>query len=291
MSGTTKTVAERLRDYAEGCPGFCGEFRKLTMGVRGCEDLTCTECRQQMLHALADAIEAEQAELRKQSGVDVNALKFCADHLDKIEHGDIADTIRAAFEGETYELFKQAPQLPEGIEWPRFEDGELVKFGHHIAQRLENPKDQTRELNGGVRSFTFAVDCLSVSDGKEELCFLYGEPVERPEPEVLDADGVPIKVGDTVWYISGGNAKTVKRIVDGFVEVEESIARLFPEQLTHHKPDTHGDIEDDATLPPKEYCSRYHLLGADGAYLDDAEAIEAMCKHLIERTRKLMGGE
>ena len=40
-----------------------------------------------------------------------------------------------------------------------------------------------------------------------------GERVKRPAPEVLDADGVPIEVGDTVWAVYGERRKHVVKAV------------------------------------------------------------------------------
>ena len=222
----------------------------------------------------------------------------------KITYGIIADTIEQALNQ------SKSTGLPEGVEWPRFEDGELVKFGNHICQQLENPKGETLELEGGVRSFTFAIDFVSVSDGKNELCFLYGEPIKRPEPEVLDADGVPIKVGDTVWYVDHeGNC--IERIVDRF-ETRSDLERVMvfftnglfmhPEELTHRKPDTLEAIEADAAKDPCAYfngrtpdkCADCKLHADDDGFDFDvqfAECRTAMARDLLARQRKLMGGE
>lgn len=236
MSGT-KTVAERLRRGSFNSSISFDCHLRDALGMRCPTGINCKACRMEIVNALADMIEAEQAER----------------------------------------------QLPEGIEWPRFEDGELVRIGDAFQHNGET-KEITRVLFYETRTWLRA---------KTETCYreyeyLPNKPLKRPELEVLDADGVPIKVGDTVWYIRGGNAKTVKRIVDGFVEVEESIARLFPEQLTHRRPDTQKAINDDATMPPWRYC---HEVLKIAETQDEAEMVEAMCKDLLARQRKLMGGE
>lgn len=119
--------------------------------------------------------------------------------------------------------------LPDGIEWPRFEDGRLVKFG-----------DRYVNANGNASEVGF-------------MCI-------KPE-------GFKIGHGQTKnkWQKWG-----------------EPVKRL--------EPDTQEEIDDDATLPPLEYCNRRNLLGVDSAYFDEAEAIEAMCKDLLERQRKLLIG-
>lgn len=98
--------------------------------------------------------------------------------------------------------------LPEGIEWPRFEDGKLVKAGDEV----EWDGDVMR-----VGAFWFHREewGLSVSCPGVDGTFHgeYGERVKRPTPKVLDADGVPIEVGDVVYFALGrGRAYTVERI-------------------------------------------------------------------------------
>lgn len=254
MTGT-KTVAERLRNAEGLCAthGLCLVVLYAIGGEAICP-LTgsCEECKKGILRALAHQIEAEQAHA-------------------------VSKEPRGA-----------EPQLPAGIEWPRFPDGELVKFGQHIAQQLENPKDLTRELNGVVRSFTFAVDYLSVSDGKDELCFLYGEPLKRPEPEVLDADGVPIKEGDTVYHEDEGEC-VVERIYrqngDTLLDLDVcgaswNTANVKPAEVTHRKPDTQEAINQDAAL-----------LVSESFFDQRRDEFEDRVFDLLKRQRKLLGGD
>lgn len=111
-------------------------------------------------------------------------------------YGIIADAIEQSLEQ------SESSRLPEGIEWPRFEDGELVKFGDKLVTK-----------SGSVDE----LDCIHFYDDELFLSITdsikYGEPIKRPKPEVLDADGVPIKVGDTVYSERFGYWKgTVKSI-------------------------------------------------------------------------------
>lgn len=77
--------------------------------------------------------------------------------------------------------------------------------------------------------------------------------VKRPDPEVLDADGVPIKVGDHVWWKDGREfvITAVNRGVD--TEAVEpapgmcsSHVNFEPKEFTHKQPDSLERIEKDA---------------------------------------------
>lgn len=88
------------------------------------------------------------------------------------------------------------------------------------------------------------------------------ERLKRPEPEALDADGVPIHKGDTVWckkrvfsddcmceVVSvGRDSVMVKRSLGGANDV-----RIEPKYLTHKQPDSLERIEDDAKKITNDY--------------------------------------
>lgn len=106
---------------------------------------------------------------------------------------------------------------------------------------------------------------------------------QRP---VLDADGVPIKVGDTVRDTETGCVRTVRAVNDNeTVEFDGCENRgWFGKFLTHTKPeppDSWERIEEDATLPPREYYARY--VGHDVGLKDDEEVNGAFGKSLVRR--------
>ena len=344
-------IVERLRNAATEEHFFECECFPFFLG-KTCQDFdSCRDCAIAVFNDIADAIEAEQAERHHDvdADVDVDTLLKVANSIEyeaqrKTGVSIIPATqlslwvgyIRDAVKGATFEQAK--PQLPDGIEWPRFEDGELVKFGDAVdtdGPTINHVSTITIYENGRFRMHGTSANSTS-DESIGEWCFRYGEPVKRPEPEVLDADGVPIKVGDivygtgreehrysvvnpahpegegrfmvkcedlnecefcfcdpsmlthhapvrdadgvpikvgdTVYWTKGGNAKTVKRIVDGFVEIEDSIARIFPEQLTHRKPDTLEDVV-------SEMIADWY--GDEAIDLPD----------YFDRLRKLLGGE
>lgn len=124
--------------------------------------------------------------------------------------------------------------------WPRYEDGEPVWFGDGAAVNVGNIAIEAIEFTDG---------CAYVKDG---ACGDYNtlvqvfKHVKRPAPEVLDADGVPIKVGDTVYELETGEEYKVERVFSGAPDpdfpdhaircnkVADHIMHVFkPDQLTH----------------------------------------------------------
>lgn len=134
--------------------------------------------------------------------------------------------------------------LPEGMEWPRFEDGELVRIGDEVE--FEGKTMRVCEVALYADSWALWCDCEDMSG---RLHGSYGERVNRPAPEVLDADGVPIKVGDVVYFVADKDdgALTVecidvsgeKPVVDLVYSDERGTWHLVdPEKLTHERPDS-----------------------------------------------------
>lgn len=135
--------------------------------------------------------------------------------------------------------------LPEGVEWPRFEDGEMVKFGDEV----EFEGEAAKVLNVAFSVVRFSLGVGTATTSGRVYGFL-GEPAKRPAPKVLDADGVPIKVGDTVWATYNGCKHIVMAVCsdgslhpemvtdDGcMVEYEEGLWD-FAKKVTHEQPDS-----------------------------------------------------
>lgn len=146
--------------------------------------------------------------------------------VDPIDYEDTLELLEAAKDA------VGARFMPEGTEWPRFEDGEPVRIGDVVSD-VE------------VRSVVFRDDGILLSDCMSVpgwgTWHSYKEPIKRPA--VLAADGEPLEVGQTVWHVSNGiqfsvvglpksgEYRAVKlRLDDG------AFTGLDPDQLTHQRP-------------------------------------------------------
>lgn len=175
--------------------------------------------------------------------------------------------------------------LPEGVEWPRFEDGELVKVGDTVG----SDEPFTAE------EIAFESDRWLVKASSRSACGYFhghfGEPVKRPTNKVLGADGAPIEVGDTVYFAGGrGRAYTVERTDanggDHSVDLVEAkdgypMYSVNPENLTHERPDSWERIEEDAKLAPRAY------LEARGMNPEKTERVASMMADLVCRAKAL----
>lgn len=134
--------------------------------------------------------------------------------------------------------------LPDGMEWPRFEDGGLVKVGDEVEFMDETMS--VYSVTFGEADWSLWCACEGIDGRLSGSC---GERVKRPAPKVLDADGVPIKVGDTVYFIADKDdgALTVecidvsgeKPVVDLVYSDERGTWHLVDhEKLTHERPDS-----------------------------------------------------
>ena len=181
--------------------------------------------------------------------------------------------------------------LPEGVEWPRFEDGELVKVGDEVEWDGE-------VMRVGAVWFHREGWGLSVSCPGVDGTFHgeYGERVKRPTPKVLDADGAPIEVGDTVYLRSNGREGKVVGFYEdkGETWVGETWVSVSYElgsdrmtvntegkALTHERPDSWERIEEDAKLAPRDYLEKR------GMNPEKTESIASMMADLVRRAKAL----
>lgn len=212
-----------------------------------------------------------------------------------------------------------------GYDWPEPRDGE--KFRDYLHRCfLPRPRFEDGEVVG-VREYEDIQGYCVYDDGEffvttpnRSIDYAAGERVERPATEALGADGKPIVEGETVWLdeahsrcagsygFEDGNKYSLCGIerqemltvegahieIDGreYVRVCTCGAWCHASWLTHTPPDTQQRIDDDATLPPREYYAEH--IGHDVGLKDDEEVAVAMVLDLLRRQRELdarKGGE
>ncbi len=117
---------------------------------------------------------------------------------------------------------------------PRFPDGEPVHLGCPVC-------------GGVVGGFSVWDDGSFALYSEDGDVLQEGEPgdfAKRPELKALDADGVEVKVGDTVWRITDGLEVVVTGLERvGFVD-QKGLC-LNPKCYTHREPDSLEKLRDD----------------------------------------------
>ena len=152
-----------------------------------------------------------------------------------------------------------------------------------------------------VCDVTFYADGWTLWCDREDMSGrLYGsfdERVERPAPEVLDADGVPIKVGDTVWATYDGCKHVVKAVCsdgsicpsmlseDGFMVKYEEGGWDFAKKVTHERPDSWARLSNDTKMGAVVYADR--ILGVDIRVTTTEEDYEAFARDIVRRAKAL----
>lgn len=197
-------------------------------------------------------------------------------------------------------------QLLDGIEWPKFSDGKLVKIGSAIYLPDLGVVDKVSSIRFGAS--------LVVIETEERHFFQapYGLTIKRPP--VLDKDGIEIKVGDTVWQEADGTKLRViyfghKEDGERMVGVERisgpvDWAECRCGSLTHIEPDSWEKLREDARKLYQDYwgcgdsiCAecqavidgsspldRYHV-----ANCNSAQKLDIL--HRAEKLARVMGDE
>lgn len=185
---------------------------------------------------------------------------------------------------------------------PRFEDGEYVWFGDVVkVPTCGAIPAEAIEFTAGK------VQVKDAEDGDWNTSMRAVQPLKRPAPKVLDADGVEIKVGDTVYGI--GRNQHLYEIIDPH-HIDPEVGEAFsvrcydrdesaechcrPELLTHTLPDSWGLLEKDASKEPCFYFGFGDKTCDDGAgcpanKLGNCSKLKA--KDIIRRAKALAGVE
>lgn len=273
------TVSEQLRWAANGEPynGIdeniwtypTGKIRALAEAVTG-EWPSDNE----IFSIVADKIDAELAQARR-SGLERAAKSWAK-----------ANGWPDFREGEDFGAWLERCTYKKPVD----DCNEPVQFGddielHYSGGGVDKGLFQEVAINKGPVSI---LSFVGVSHARDYRYDSECDVLKRPAPEALGADGLPIKVGETVWSIHGIHEGIVKALNVNMAHVEWSDGRWSPsilcDKLTHTPPDTQEKIGNDATMPPAEYCA---VRGIDlGDDPDMATATEAMVRDLLRRQRE-----
>lgn len=241
---TTGAIIGALARNDGGCPSviIARSVGRLDECVSSCLDVrSCPTCKDEWFGHLIDMIEREKA-----AAASAAMERTMAEHMREWAEDN---GLPAFHDGESFKAWIDRCFLPR----PLYESGEPVQFGDRYVQHATNRLDT-------VSSITYSQgDGLYVrinGGGRCDASQRY-----RRELPVLDADGVPIKVGDIVYLADDDGS--VEFMVEGLPKPDAYQAvQVFsgnlhtsydPPRLTHKRPDTQESIEMDALLPAIQY--------------------------------------
>ena len=261
MTDNKESISAKLRRWADiGKHSFPFEAALREFEI---EETSGWNDLRELLRRIADEVDAEKREITERYAR--QSWMNPADAIAKLATGEI-----------------EWSELEEAIDHyylprPLFEDGEPAQFGDSV----NDDNDEARI----VRELAYCEDgtIILLDHNPETICETRADiPVKRPQPEVLDADGVPIVVGDKVWILPGKHCETFplcgyKAGVEYTVSENENAihkesGRICitgrdciygyprPEQVTHREPDTQERIDEDAIKAMEAYwgCMSSH---------------------------------
>ena len=186
--------------------------------------------------------------------------------------------------------------MPEGMKWPRFEDGEPVRVGDEFSVTVHD-EDGDFERSMTADSISFGEHGIIVCDPRHLVRLLSGERVRRPA--VLASDGEPLREGEHVYHVETGAELVVKELpkpgayqaVVVFAPPASHLTSFDPDRLTHERPvaDSWERLEEDATIEPHAYCAVNGLYGAQDENDAALPASEMMARDIVRRARALAG--
>ena len=186
---------------------------------------------------------------------------------------------------------KGSGSLPWGVEWPTV-DGKPVMPGDVLWD-----SDGTRRRVTEVRFWREG--CYVVMDDRSEWGGLVMDReyarTEPPKP-VLDRDGVPIEVGDTVYNVAGIGREVAgfdtaggKTKVLGIHRNTGTTMWCDPEDLTHEAPDSWRRLEEDAGKGACEYFGSEHCECGGCPHDMDPDCNAVMALDIVRRAKALAG--
>ena len=219
---------------------------------------------------IAGQIEREQAEavawVREHGGLE--PIKSSLSALELLAEGIEIDTGLAFYDESPKERCValrnevKSRLMPEGMEWPRTDDGKPVKIGDELIDDED------------VHGWRLVDSIIFTNDGDGYLVVLEnvrgatdsyspGERVKRPAPKVLDADGVEIREKCDVWWICEGDER-------GVHAERLRVETIGPNGLIECSPYNGGTW---VKLEPSELYVNKPVLAADGKPLREGETV------------------
>lgn len=242
----TEPISAKLRKIADmsevGAPYRPSFMLAAEMGISSPHSLSA---ERELFRRIADEIDREKREITERYAH--QSWMNPADAIAKLATGEIEwDELRQAID---------RWYLPR----PLFEDGEPVFIGAEVDDRKHGKLEVSRICYTDA-GFYFNESHVTGKRRKKlnGITYDYGERVGRPKQPVLDADRVPIEVGETVWTAVRHDKFTVASPhgADGTVECVDEVGKsweILPSDLTHREPDTQERIDEDAMKGEYEY--------------------------------------
>ena len=228
-----ESISAKLRRWADesevrGKSKFPSTYALRELGIRKDRGMYWIEERELFRH-IADEIDREIDELREsfanQRYVNIEgAVRGVALGID--DHGGTKAAIDRYY-------------LPR----PLFEDGEPVYIGAEIDDRKRGKLEVSRicYTDGG---FYFNNSRGSNGRKMKGINYKHGERVGRPKQHVLDADGVPIEVGNVLYRTTDGMKVIVAKLEKGQFVDGDGVG-CNPSYFTHREPDSMERLRDD----------------------------------------------
>lgn len=264
-NGKTESTSDKLRRWADESEderpahGYPSIVARTELGmVYG----TPRDEERKLFRHIADEIDREKREVTERYAR--QSWMNPADAIAKLATGEIEwDELQQAID---------RYYLPR----PLFEDGEPVQFGDTFVR--DYGKD------GTVSSLTYTKgnsDYVNVN-GYERHDF--DHRLKRPKQQVLDAEGVPIEVGDTVWSVETGARYIVEKMgSNGRYECHDmlvrdangTIFRSMGRLYTHREPDSLEKLRDDI-LEEVDYLESTPYKGTHDRFLMIADRLTTL---------------
>lgn len=180
--------------------------------------------------------------------------------------------------------------------WPKFEDGAPLMYEDEF--QLGGEAHTAYGFNFGV----YGRVSIGVEQGSH-VRLPNGERVKRPVQSGLDADGVEIHVGDTVYELRTGEEYKVECVFSGTTDpdfpdhaircnkVADPITHAFrPDQLTHTRRDSWGRLEEDAeSIRQTIACNFGDFSPSD--FKQSGDSLQDRVIDIVRRAKALAGAE